>query len=233
VGCPLWREDGSVFCICCWSLPAQSFSGPSPLGLATVFYCLRFETSHFVASYDSQGHGGGIRPRIHTGAWELPITVRISLYTLRSHLKENTCHVSECVFIGPLPSTGNGADHIENTSCNTFSIVACAYFGRCLEKGLHVRILNITLYLIHLVSVCNKLLCWRPLVHPWYMMHNRLQKIQIMDYTSRGRRSIGRPKLRWKNQPVLQGNGANRNIDHDDDSCIRTQTLNITDIEAL
>jgi hypothetical protein len=51
----------------CWPLPAQSFSGPSPLGLATVFYCLRFETSLFVDSYDSQGHGGGIRPRLHTG----------------------------------------------------------------------------------------------------------------------------------------------------------------------
>jgi hypothetical protein len=30
VGRPLWRENGSVFCICCWPLPAQSFSGPSP-----------------------------------------------------------------------------------------------------------------------------------------------------------------------------------------------------------
>jgi hypothetical protein len=59
VGRPLWREDGSVFCVCRWALPAQSFSDPSPLGLATVFYCLRFEISHFVASYDSQGHGGG------------------------------------------------------------------------------------------------------------------------------------------------------------------------------
>jgi hypothetical protein len=45
----------------------QSFSGPSPLVRATIFDCLRFETSHFVASYDSQGHGGGIRPRLHTG----------------------------------------------------------------------------------------------------------------------------------------------------------------------
>jgi hypothetical protein len=35
------------------------------LGLATIFYCLRFEASLFVASYDSQGHGGGIRPRYH------------------------------------------------------------------------------------------------------------------------------------------------------------------------
>jgi hypothetical protein len=51
----------------CWSLPAQSFSGPSSLGLLTIFYCLRYETSLFVASYDSQGHGGGIRPRLHAG----------------------------------------------------------------------------------------------------------------------------------------------------------------------
>jgi hypothetical protein len=67
---PIWGlqpEVGSVFCICCWFLPAQSFSGRSPLGLETIFYCLTFETSHFVATYDSQGHGGGIRPRLHTG----------------------------------------------------------------------------------------------------------------------------------------------------------------------
>jgi hypothetical protein len=31
------------------------------------FYCLRFETSLFVASYDTQGYGGGIRPRLHAG----------------------------------------------------------------------------------------------------------------------------------------------------------------------
>jgi hypothetical protein len=67
VGRPLWREDGSVFCICCWSLSAQSLWGPSPLWRATIFYSLRFETSLFVASYDSQGHGGGIRPHLHTG----------------------------------------------------------------------------------------------------------------------------------------------------------------------
>jgi hypothetical protein len=38
----------------------------SDFGLVTVFYSLRFETSLFVASYDSQGYGGGIRPRVHT-----------------------------------------------------------------------------------------------------------------------------------------------------------------------
>jgi hypothetical protein len=44
VGRPLTWEDGSVVYNCCWSSPAQSFSGSSPLGLATIFYCLRFET---------------------------------------------------------------------------------------------------------------------------------------------------------------------------------------------
>jgi hypothetical protein len=50
----------------CWPLQAQSFSGSSPVGFLTIFYCLRFETSLFVASYDSQGYGAGIRPRLHT-----------------------------------------------------------------------------------------------------------------------------------------------------------------------
>jgi hypothetical protein len=48
------------------ALASAVFLDRSPLGLATVFYCLRFETSYFVASYDSQGRGGGIGPRLHT-----------------------------------------------------------------------------------------------------------------------------------------------------------------------
>jgi hypothetical protein len=68
VGRPLWWENGSPFCICYWLLPAPSFSGPSPFGLATIFYRLRFETSLFVASDDSQGHGGVIRSRFYTGS---------------------------------------------------------------------------------------------------------------------------------------------------------------------
>jgi hypothetical protein len=71
VGRLFWRGDGSVFCICCWPSPAQSFSCPSPVGLVAKIYCLRFETSLFVTSYDSQGFGGGIRPRLHTGYWLL------------------------------------------------------------------------------------------------------------------------------------------------------------------
>jgi hypothetical protein len=69
MGHSLWWEDAHVVYNCCWSSPAQSFSGPSPVGLATIIYCLRFENSLFVASYDSQGYGGGIRPHLylHTG----------------------------------------------------------------------------------------------------------------------------------------------------------------------
>jgi hypothetical protein len=52
--------------LCYWLSPAQSFLGPSPFGLVTIFYCLRCESSLFVASYDSQGRGGGIRTRLHT-----------------------------------------------------------------------------------------------------------------------------------------------------------------------
>jgi hypothetical protein len=39
---------------CCWPSPAQSFSRPSPVGLANIFYCLRLEDFPiFVASEDS------------------------------------------------------------------------------------------------------------------------------------------------------------------------------------
>jgi hypothetical protein len=44
VACPLWRQDGCVVYNCCWASLAQSFSDPSPAGLMTIFYCLRFET---------------------------------------------------------------------------------------------------------------------------------------------------------------------------------------------
>jgi hypothetical protein len=44
VGRPLWREVGSVVFSFCWASPAQSFSGLSPTGLMSIFYCLNFET---------------------------------------------------------------------------------------------------------------------------------------------------------------------------------------------
>jgi hypothetical protein len=76
------ERTGLTF-ICCWPLPAQSFFGPSPLDLVTIFYCLTFETSLFVASYDLQGHGGGIRSRLHTGK-KLWKALRLSVGALLS-----------------------------------------------------------------------------------------------------------------------------------------------------
>jgi hypothetical protein len=40
---PLRREDESVVYNSCWPSPAQSFTGPSPAGLMTIFYGIRFE----------------------------------------------------------------------------------------------------------------------------------------------------------------------------------------------
>jgi hypothetical protein len=62
---PLWREDGSVICVCnCfWALPEQSLSCRSPVELTTIFHCLIWDSpqSEF-SSYDSEGYGGGIGP---------------------------------------------------------------------------------------------------------------------------------------------------------------------------
>jgi hypothetical protein len=81
MGRSLWREDGSVLYNCCWPSPALSFSGPSPVRLVTIFYCLTFETPLFVASYDSKGYGGGIRPCLHTD-------------TLSSCLADSSCFIN-------------------------------------------------------------------------------------------------------------------------------------------
>jgi hypothetical protein len=69
-------------------MPEQSLFGPSPSELTTIFYCLIWDSPNlegqvpkeqggpvippgtgfpFVASYDSQGCGGGILTRLQTG----------------------------------------------------------------------------------------------------------------------------------------------------------------------
>jgi hypothetical protein len=54
------------------------------LDLVTIFYCLSFETSLFVASYDSQGHGGGIRPHLRTGQSQFKVKVTLRLTVSQS-----------------------------------------------------------------------------------------------------------------------------------------------------
>jgi hypothetical protein len=72
-------RDGSAVYNCSWPSPAQSFSGLSTVRLVTVFYWLRFETSIFIAFYDSQGYSEGIRPRLYTG---LIVSIILTLKTL-------------------------------------------------------------------------------------------------------------------------------------------------------
>jgi hypothetical protein len=47
--------------------------------------------SLFVASYDSQGYGGGIRPRLHTGLTnyvkvKVKVTLRLAVYRQSVHI---------------------------------------------------------------------------------------------------------------------------------------------------
>jgi hypothetical protein len=67
VGGPFWQKDGSAFCTYAAGSHQRSLSRVRvPWDSRPYFTVTRFETSHFVASYDSQGHGGGIRARLHT-----------------------------------------------------------------------------------------------------------------------------------------------------------------------
>jgi hypothetical protein len=78
VGRCLWQDDGSVVYNCCWSSPAQSLS--------------QIRDFPFVASYDSQGYGGGMRPRLHTG---LPKLKRQS----QSHIATDGQSVSQSILV--------------------------------------------------------------------------------------------------------------------------------------
>jgi hypothetical protein len=77
-GAPTLTRGRVFLCICYWPLPVQSL-GLRPFGLETIFYGLRSETSLSIASYDSQGHGGGNRPRLHTGYWLAAMSLSLSL----------------------------------------------------------------------------------------------------------------------------------------------------------
>jgi hypothetical protein len=109
VGRSLWREDGSDFYICCWPLPTQSFFGPNPLGLATIFTvshlmllgawlqspdphtqnpdkCSVVSQFPFPYSLISSRHG----PRRQNTA---PLLLHGAYHP------ENTCHMSDCEFL--------------------------------------------------------------------------------------------------------------------------------------
>jgi hypothetical protein len=90
-----------------------------------IFLCKAF-TKHFLATNLVDGDSSASVVRWLTfRSWtltqllnwtELPFIFRLSLCRTGLDLTEMTCHVSECMLIGPLPSTGHCADRIENTS---------------------------------------------------------------------------------------------------------------------
>jgi hypothetical protein len=95
--------------------------------------------SLFVASYDSQGYGGGIRTHLHAG---IPVFSHISERTthrkhspsIAARCRPHRKHVSRVRLRVNLSvsSTGRGADYIENTAS---SIVACCTVVKKLLPG--------------------------------------------------------------------------------------------------
>jgi hypothetical protein len=99
VSSPIWgpRPD---FCYCqtaagllmwcnwCWPSPAQSFSGPSPTGLMTIFYCPRFETPPTWRDRSPYLYPPAIGCRSYTPS-ELLVH---AIYSLGTDLTENVFH---------------------------------------------------------------------------------------------------------------------------------------------
>jgi hypothetical protein len=69
---------------CCCHSPAQSFSGPSPAGLMTIFYCLRFETpptwrARFPYFYPPETRWPSFSPRHWVPFSSSPTTLRATM----------------------------------------------------------------------------------------------------------------------------------------------------------
>jgi hypothetical protein len=151
VGRSLWLEDGSVVYNCCWTSPAQSFSSPSPLGLATIFYCIRFETFF------------SLPPTTRRATEEVfnTASTRDSSQLLGTHAQSyiiflNTVKLNELKFTKALPFYSCHAGGIEVTMSNSFSVLLCCHgnafvnlrcrgnkclSGRCLTKLLPLLLL--------------------------------------------------------------------------------------------
>jgi hypothetical protein len=74
------------------ALASIVFLGSESLGTCDhILLSQIFETSLFVASYDLQGHGGGIWSHLHTGVnWTI---IRVALYNLHTdHAQKTRCY---------------------------------------------------------------------------------------------------------------------------------------------
>jgi hypothetical protein len=103
VGCPFWREVGSVVLSFSWASPAQPFSGLIPTGLMSILYCPYF--------WDSPNLEGQVpvfispRNRVRNRNWvllERPPVVQLlsnfsALYGTRSFITVFTRILHRCL----------------------------------------------------------------------------------------------------------------------------------------
>jgi hypothetical protein len=122
---------------CCCSLPVQSFSGPSPAGFMTTFYCLRLETSPTWRTRSSYLYPPGTeRPGYYPRHW-VPFSSPPT--TLRA-----TVELFDPAPPPQLPSLQHlCTNRVENIVSNSTSIATCISVAaktflpsRCLETAL-------------------------------------------------------------------------------------------------
>jgi hypothetical protein len=138
------------------ALASVVFLGSESLGTRDHILLSQIRDFLLVASYDSQGHGGGIRPRLHAGSGN-SVTAFTSL-TITLHRPHGKHRLYCCwrhrlrvrVFTEPLLRNGLhnpvvpqllGADDIENTAS---SIVPClTVFTKLLPCNMLIKCYNI------------------------------------------------------------------------------------------
>jgi hypothetical protein len=113
VGRPLWREDGSVFCMCRWPLPAHSVSVLGPWDLRSYF-----TVSDLRLPFSSPPTTRKVTVEVYN---------KSSLYGLRTDHTENTSHAIST------KTAHWSADCCLATSYNIRPIAACGYWGVFIE----------------------------------------------------------------------------------------------------
>jgi hypothetical protein len=115
-----------------WPLPAQSLSGPSPLGLATVFYCLRSETSLFVASYDSSGKLSCLNVsanRVEVTSFNSTVIAFLAVTVLLT-VRCRGYRLSNCVYQNPSNRSSTVACYLKNVFSEPLpSFICCNLMG--------------------------------------------------------------------------------------------------------
>jgi hypothetical protein len=179
----VWREDGSIDYNCCWfrqcshsqvrvpreswphftvwlnaastCRPRSPYLYPQEQGGPVIPTGTGFL---FVASYDSQGCGGGIRPRLHTGSTDLSKS--------KSKSKSKLCYDRR--FFRPVSL---GVKHPSEAYDQIFITVrqlqACWYGALSLTRGRVYHLPGLTV--ISLLSVCT--ICILQVIKCMYIQH--------------------------------------------------------------